>query len=79
MFDSIVHMVEQDPEAFIILVLFIISEILGSMDRFKSSSLFQLLRTVLGGMLAKTRFGNTVPTDPPQDPPKLPPAEGDGK
>ena len=32
------------------------------MERFKSSSVFQLLRTVLRGMLAKTRFG--VPSVP---------------
>lgn len=57
MFDSIIETIKQDPEAFIILVLFIVSEILGSMERFKSSSLFQLLKTVLGGMLAKTKFG----------------------
>ena len=63
MFDPIIHMIEQDPEAFVILVLFIISEILGSMDRFKSSSVFQLLITVLRGMLAKTKFGAVIPTE----------------
>ncbi len=62
MLDSIIETIKQDPEAFIILVLFIVSEILGSMERFKSSSLFQLLKTVLGGMLAKTKFG--VPSVP---------------
>lgn len=60
--DAIIEIVKQEPEAVIILVLFIISEILGTMERFKSSSIFQLLRTVLGGMLAKTRFG--VPSVP---------------
>jgi len=75
MWETIVHTVQQDPEAFIIFVLFILSEILGSMDRFKSSSVFQLLKTVLAGMFARTRYGGGVvpPVDPPANPPQLPP------
>lgn len=57
MFEGITSWISQNPEQCIILVLFVLSEALGSMDRFKSSSVFQLLIIILRGMLSKTKFG----------------------
>lgn len=60
MLESIVSYIQDHPEECIILGLFIVSEILGSMDRFKTSSVFQLLVGVLRSMLSKTVFAPLV-------------------
>lgn len=64
MFEALVNYAQKNPEECIILGLFLLSELLGSLPRFKSNGVFQLLITLLRGMLSKTSFGALVPGDP---------------
>lgn len=76
MFDSLIESIRQDPQPFIILALFILSEVLGSMDRFKSNSIFQLFITVMKTLVSKTKFGSVVTAPlPPATLPETPPVD----
>ena len=58
MFEALKNYVIANPEECIVLLLLIVSEILGSMDRFKANSVVQLLRNIAESFFAKTHLGS---------------------